>query len=631
MKNARVIVSAACIACAAGAAHAQIRVATWNISNYSGGRAADIQNIVYGTYQGRQFAPDVIGVQEVSNQTALNELVTILNGAPGSPGDWAAGPFESSPDSNQVLVYRTSKLQVVRGVTIAVADAGTTGQPRDTRRFDLRPVGFTSNAASFALYVTHLKAGGTSADNARRLVETTRIRDNAEGTDTNPTGETNDGLPAGMHFMVMGDFNMQNSSQSSYQELIGSQTNNTGRSFDPINTPGSWNNNSSFRFVHTQDPVGGVGGMDDRLDFILVSAGLRDNTGLDYIGSHTLPYSGSTWNDPNHSYRCWGNDGSNYGGSIRVNQGGTPNSMVGPSIAQDLIDVSTAAGGHLPVYLDLRVPAMASVNTTGINLGTVGQNSTQTFTLVVSNATNPAIFGSGIENLSYTLGASTAPQFSVPTGTYNDAAGGTTNSHTITLNTASVGTFSGSFTITTNDPDRPTIVIPVSATVANLNQPPVANAGPDQTVTDVDNDGFASVTLDGSASFDPDGTIISYQWREGNVNLTGSIASPTAVVSLAVGEHIITLRVRDNNNVITQDNVTVTVVPPAGCNDIDFNNDTLFPDDADLIDFLSVLAGGPCSSDPAPGCDGIDFNNDGLFPDDADLVDFLRVLAGQPC
>jgi hypothetical protein len=150
-------------------------------------------------------------------------------------------------------------------------------------------------------------------------------------------------------------------------------------------------------------------------------------------------------------------------------------------------------------------------------------------------------------------------------------------------------------------------------------------------VTDVDNDGFASVTLDGSASFDPDGTIISYQWREGNVNLTGSIASPTAVVSLAVGEHIITLRVRDNNNVITQDNVTVTVVPPAGCNDIDFNNDTLFPDDADLIDFLSVLAGGPCSSDPAPGCDGIDFNNDGLFPDDADLVDFLRVLAGQPC
>jgi hypothetical protein len=65
-----------------------------------------------------------------------------------------------------------------------------------------------------------------------------------------------------------------------------------------------------------------------------------------------------------------------------------------------------------------------------------------------------------------------------------------------------------------------------------------------------------------------------------------------------------------------------------GCNDIDYNNDGLFPDDNDLIDFLSVLAGGPCSTN---NCDGIDFNNDGLFPDDNDLVAFLNKLAGQDC
>jgi hypothetical protein len=64
------------------------------------------------------------------------------------------------------------------------------------------------------------------------------------------------------------------------------------------------------------------------------------------------------------------------------------------------------------------------------------------------------------------------------------------------------------------------------------------------------------------------------------------------------------------------------------CDDIDFNNDTLFPDDTDLVDFLSVLAGGPCSTG---NCSDIDFNNDGLFPDDNDLVSFLRVLAGGPC
>jgi hypothetical protein len=71
------------------------------------------------------------------------------------------------------------------------------------------------------------------------------------------------------------------------------------------------------------------------------------------------------------------------------------------------------------------------------------------------------------------------------------------------------------------------------------------------------------------------------------------------------------------------------VIVGSACNDIDFNNDGLFPDDADLVDFLSVLAGGPCST--GTSCDNIDFNGDGLFPDDADLIAFLRVLAGGNC
>jgi len=64
------------------------------------------------------------------------------------------------------------------------------------------------------------------------------------------------------------------------------------------------------------------------------------------------------------------------------------------------------------------------------------------------------------------------------------------------------------------------------------------------------------------------------------------------------------------------------------CDTIDFNSDGLFPDDSDLVDFLSVLAGGPCSTGT---CNDIDFNNDGLFPDDSDLIAFLRVLAGGAC
>jgi hypothetical protein len=64
------------------------------------------------------------------------------------------------------------------------------------------------------------------------------------------------------------------------------------------------------------------------------------------------------------------------------------------------------------------------------------------------------------------------------------------------------------------------------------------------------------------------------------------------------------------------------------CDSIDFNRNGLYPEDADLVDFLSVLAGGACSTSD---CSDIDFNNDGLFPSDDDLLSFLRVLAGGSC
>jgi uncharacterized membrane protein len=70
-----------------------------------------------------------------------------------------------------------------------------------------------------------------------------------------------------------------------------------------------------------------------------------------------------------------------------------------------------------------------------------------------------------------------------------------------------------------------------------------------------------------------------------------------------------------------------------GCDDIDFDNDGLFPSDDDLVSFLIVLAGGDCPTAPpaGAGCDSIDFNGDGITPSDEDLIAFLTVLAGSPC
>jgi hypothetical protein len=74
-------------------------------------------------------------------------------------------------------------------------------------------------------------------------------------------------------------------------------------------------------------------------------------------------------------------------------------------------------------------------------------------------------------------------------------------------------------------------------------------------------------------------------------------------------------------------NLDAPLTPP--CDDLDFNNNDLFPEDQDLIDFLNVLAGGPCSAGNT--CNDIDFNNDGIFPSDEDLIAYLRVLGGAAC
>jgi hypothetical protein len=74
--------------------------------------------------------------------------------------------------------------------------------------------------------------------------------------------------------------------------------------------------------------------------------------------------------------------------------------------------------------------------------------------------------------------------------------------------------------------------------------------------------------------------------------------------------------------------LVVDFLPAPTCDSIDFNGDGLFPDDTDLVEFLTVLAGGDCTTGT---CNDIDFNNDGLFPDDSDLLAFLTLLAGGDC
>lgn len=102
----------------------------------------------------------------------------------------------------------------------------------------------------------------------------------------------------------------------------------------------------------------------------------------------------------------------------------------------------------------------------------------------------------------------------------------------------------------------------VSVTVDNANQVPVAVAG-DAIVAVVGQ----TVTLDGSASYDPDGDAISYVWSQAggpSVTLSASNTARPSFVAAQAGVYVFELRVYDGEDTSDASTVTVTVQNAAG-------------------------------------------------------------------
>ncbi len=104
---------------------------------------------------------------------------------------------------------------------------------------------------------------------------------------------------------------------------------------------------------------------------------------------------------------------------------------------------------------------------------------------------------------------------------------------------------------------------PVSVTTSNPNLPPVAHAGKDITILPDD-----TAKFNGSASYDPNGTVVSWQWSNG---LSG--VSPEKVYN-SLGTNVVTLTVTDNQGATATDTVTVYVVAKIPHND--FREETVY-------------------------------------------------------
>lgn len=385
-------------------AHA-LRYLNWNILNYPG-TTGPARDPFYRTVIA-PLSPDVIMTQEMTSQAGVTEFLNSMNVM--EPGQWAAAAFMDGGDTDAGLFYKPAKLQLLGQWAFYPNPANLL---RYVHVWRLKPVGYASDAAEFRVYGVHLKASSGSANQAQRLAEAIGLRDSLNA------------VPPGTHVLVTGDYNFYSGSEPGYLKLLESQADNDGQLYDPLGLQNlSWQDNVAIQYAWTQSPCktgdagcapgAATGGMDDRFDLILPSTPWQDGSGLELIPG---------------TYVAVGNDGQHHNNSIQD----LPVIPEGAAYATALHTVSD----HLPVRVDLRLPALVSASQAPLAFGTVIQGAAGvTQTLDVTNvAPAPA------EVLSYVYNQPSG--FTAPAGTQN-AAAGATNHDVIALNTGAPGAFSG--------------------------------------------------------------------------------------------------------------------------------------------------------------------------------------------
>jgi gliding motility-associated-like protein len=135
------------------------------------------------------------------------------------------------------------------------------------------------------------------------------------------------------------------------------------------------------------------------------------------------------------------------------------------------------------------------------------------------------------------------------------------NTPTLTVQVPSDGTYTFRLTVTDNNGATGSSNVTLTVNPAATNQPPVANAGVNQSLTLPVN----STNLTGSGS-DPDGTIASYSWTKVSgpaATLTNANFSTASVSNLVEGIYIFRLTVTDNLGLTAFAQTTVSVLPAA--------------------------------------------------------------------
>jgi len=406
----------------AGAA-AQIRIVNYNVAQLNGNQTAlegVFSALAADDKPGFAAAPHVFVFQEVQS-TDVGPLGTRLNAAGAAFGvTYTAATYTNNGENGtagaQALFYRSD--------LVAEDPAGHvdifTGGGRYTDRWKLELVGYTDPPVEFYVFSSHLKASTGSSNEAERLTGAQAIRDNA------------DALPAGTLILYCGDFNVYSNGEAAYQEFLSA---GAGQALDPLGA-GSWSGGGNA-WKHTQSPrdVSGTlvgGGMDDRFDFQLSTAGWHDGEGLALIAG---------------SYRSFGNDGGHY--NLAINSGNNSYYPADVPRSNALADLLFDASDHVPVVADYQLPAVLAATLTP-SFGRVIEGAAVAVDVLVDNAA-PVIAASGVgaDELEYVVTAS---------GDLSGGGAGTVLARipaqpeavALAVDTASAGAKAGQVTVTTS-------------------------------------------------------------------------------------------------------------------------------------------------------------------------------------
>lgn len=159
-----------------------------------------------------------------------------------------------------------------------------------------------------------------------------------------------------------------------------------------------------------------------------------------------------------------------------------------------------------------------------------------------------------------------------------------------------------------------TVKVNAALPPVTVNQPPVSKAGADAAITLPVN----TVTLDASASYDPDGIITEYYWTQASGPSSSVIANNfsgiTTAGNLSAGVYVYTLQVKDNAGMLSYSTKTVTVAAAPA---------------APAVNQPPVAYAGPKEFTIAlPANNSLAFDATGSYDPDGSIVQFYWVQIG---